>query len=240
MNETQQRIESFVKLLAAEFGHRLQCVVLTGSHARGEARPSSDIDVWVFLDAVRSSDLTTIGQIVERLGPGPELNPQCTSFAEVNSGAFRGQFSPVQLHLDGVILHGRLDVPKPSPEEVLNQAGAIAAFVMMNARHYITVSEPEETLAQGKLEKWVLKLLMWALRYEAFWRGGMYLRSLVDLEKHTFSPEAVHLVQVYQQLLERTFCGPWMPVVKQAEVVAGQVMKIAEKVQSKVDLTPSP
>jgi len=215
--------------MAEAFGDRSKCIVLTGSHARGEALPSSDIDLWVFLDEVQFFDLTTIGNIVERVGPGREINPQCTSFSEVNSGIFRDQFSPVQLHMDGVILQGQLDLPKPSPTDLLNQAGTIAACVMLSARHYITAQEPEEHLAKGKLQKWLLKPLMWALRYEIGWRVGRYPRSFAHIMQHAFSPEAIRLVQVYQQLLEQTFSGPWIPEVKRAESVARLVMSIAEK-----------
>jgi GrpB-like predicted nucleotidyltransferase (UPF0157 family)/RimJ/RimL family protein N-acetyltransferase/SAM-dependent methyltransferase len=226
LSDVPARAASFAKLLAAEFGGRLQCIVLAGSHARDEARPESDIDVWVFLDEVRASDLAAVGGIVEALGPGPEINPQCVSFAEVRSGAFREQLSSVQLHLDGVILHGRLDLPKPGPTEVRRLAGVLAVSVMMGARHYLAVRESEESLAQGRLEKWVLKPLMWALRYEAFARTGCYPRSLAELAECACSPEAVRLIEIHRQLHERTFAGPWMPVVEQAESVAREVMGV--------------
>jgi predicted nucleotidyltransferase len=231
MSEIQERIESFVKQMSAGFGSRLKCIVLTGSHARGDALPSSDIDTWVFLDDVHQADLSAIGQIVQQLGPGPEVNPQCTSFTEVRSGTFRDQFSPIQLHMDGLIIHGELDLPQPSPKDLLRQAGAIAAFVMMSARHYVTVRETEERLARGKLQKWVLKPLMWALRYEASWREDLYPRTLPDLSKAAFSPEAVRLVGVYQQLLENRFSGPWMREVEQAESVAREIIEITERTQ---------
>jgi hypothetical protein len=38
------------------------------------------IDTGVFLDDFNRADLSRIGQIVQQLGPDPEVNPQRTSF----------------------------------------------------------------------------------------------------------------------------------------------------------------
>jgi predicted nucleotidyltransferase len=42
-------LNRYVEVLRREFGDRLVSVVLFGSHARGEARPESDIDVLVIV-----------------------------------------------------------------------------------------------------------------------------------------------------------------------------------------------
>ena len=47
-------LERYAALLRCEFGRRVDRVVLFGSHARGSARPGSDIDVLVVI-----RDLTT-------------------------------------------------------------------------------------------------------------------------------------------------------------------------------------
>ncbi len=227
MHDTRTRLRSFVEMLAARFGTRLRCVVLTGSHARGDALPSSDVDVWVVLDESDTPDLAAVGEVVARVGPGAELNAQCTTFEEAGSAAFREQFHPIQLHLDGVVLHGELALPRPTANEMRRQAGALAAMAMMGARHYIVGREPEASLAAGKLRRWVLGPLMWALRYDAHARGAPYPRSLPELSSAVRSAEAAHLVELYAKLQRGAFAGPWRPEVARAERCAAALRAAA-------------
>ncbi len=228
MIEIKTRIDTFVKQVSDHFGNRLTCMILTGSHARGEASPDSDIDIWVFFDHVRNDDLRNIGKIIQGLGPGPEINPQCVSFAEVTSGIFRDQFSPLQLHVDGIVLYGELALPKPAKAEILKQIRTIVTFVMMSARHYITVQESEKSLANGKLQKWILKPLMWALRYEVLWRKGEYPRSLNNLKQTAFSEDARQCVDTYQCLLNATYSSSYLPEVERASNVAASLLQTVE------------
>ena len=50
-------LEAYVAMLQARFGHQLVDVLLFGSKARGDAGPSSDIDVLVVLDTSEAKHL---------------------------------------------------------------------------------------------------------------------------------------------------------------------------------------
>jgi uncharacterized protein len=53
----EQRLAAeFARRVRAYFGDRVRDLRLFGSRARGEARPDSDMDIWVLLDDVDSAD----------------------------------------------------------------------------------------------------------------------------------------------------------------------------------------
>jgi predicted nucleotidyltransferase len=210
--------------LLASFGRRAECLVLYGSQSRGDAQPTSDVDICFFLDSVTLSDLHIVGTVIESLHSEQEINVQCTTFREMASSPFQAGFRPLPLHFEGRILHGDLCLPSPSSRDALAEAGAIAAFVMLGCRHYITGQESEEVLASNKLKNWVLKPFMWALRYEVFARTGTYPLKLDALSVSACSETAQSLVRTFQQLLSGTFNSPCIPVVETTESVATELM----------------
>ena len=64
-------LEDFASRVTAAFPGRVACLGLQGSRGRGEARPDSDIDMVVILDALDYGDLGRLRQAVEGL-PGRE------------------------------------------------------------------------------------------------------------------------------------------------------------------------
>lgn len=223
------RVERFKTEVLAAFGSRAECLVLTGSQARGDTHAASDVDLWLFLDELSVPDLHRVGDIVKKSGTAPELNVQCATSREVASGAFREGFSPLQLHFGAQILHGELRLPSPSREDILAEAASLAAFVMMSCRHYIVGQESEAALAKGKLDHWVLKPLSWALRYEVLARTGTYPRELEELTEVAWSEEARELVRIFQQLRTSQFTSRYMPVVERAEATAKQLIRDIEE-----------
>ncbi len=222
--EWEKRINSFRDNCIAIFGDRLECLVLTGSYARGDYSPQSDIDLWVFINKLSSEDLEQVGAIMKRMEYKPELNPQCTSIAEFQTSAFKNQFTHAQFYLDGNVLFGKLPSPATTPREMGLTASSIAAMVLMSARHYITVNESEESLAKGRLQKWVLKPLMWALRYRCFSSTNKYPKTLPELHAAVNEPDEKLLVEIFQKLSEDEYSGSCMEIVKMAEGVARRLL----------------
>ncbi len=67
-------LAQFVSSCKAAFGGRLAFVGLQGSHARGEANASSDIDMVVILDEVHIEDLKKYREIVDSM---PDSEKAC-------------------------------------------------------------------------------------------------------------------------------------------------------------------
>ena len=55
-------------------------------------------------------------------------------------------------------------------------------------------------ISKGKLRTWILKPLMWALRYEALYRTGVFPKKLKDLKDGTFNQSAKTLIDTYDKL----------------------------------------
>lgn len=218
VKDGNRALDKFKRDAIAHFGIRIECLILTGSYARHDARTDSDIDLWLLLDSVAMADLDAIGDLIGSLGPVPELNVQCTTFAEL--GRFGGAMNLLQLHVEGKILHGSLRFDPPSAPEIRQQARRIAAEVLMSARHYLTARESDTALAQGKLDRFVLKPLMLALRYETRARTGHYPNSLSDLSRLAFSEEARSLVDIRRRYLDTAFDRPYRPIIQRVEHVA--------------------
>ncbi|MAF12160.1 hypothetical protein CMK11_17075 [Candidatus Poribacteria bacterium] len=216
-------VAQFREVAVAAFGHRVECLLLGGSHARGDAHASSDIDVLLLLDEVSPHDLQRVACIIASIPSHCELNVQCASTVEMRM--FRGAFEPAQFHLDGIVLHGELSLPPLTDDDVRGAAARIGAEVLMSCRHYMTAREPEAALAAGKLRAWVLKPLMWALRYEGYARLGEYPRDLATLHDVAFSPDAQALVDTYRQMLAGGFDGECLPIVDLTETVARDLLR---------------
>lgn len=218
-----ERVQQFAERVVERLGGLVECVVLTGSHARGDARPDSDIDVWVFLAEVTDRALREVGAVVSAMEEGPEVNPQCLTFAEARCAGFRKGFSVLQLHLEGVVLHGALKLPEPTRAQVHEECLELAAFCLMSARHYVTVAEPDEALGR-KLEPWLLKPLVWAIRHETFLRTGKYLKPTQDLLDAITEPDRRAIVTAYREFRLRRQAGPFMPLVHTAARVCGSLI----------------
>jgi predicted nucleotidyltransferase len=212
-----EKIELFKSKCVSVFGERLECLVLTGSCARGDFTPSSDIDLWVFIKNLCLEDIQTVGKIVSVIGKPPEINPQCTSFEELKYLSIKDQFEPVQLYVESRVLYGSLPGPAPSKTEIKKYALSVAGFGLMIARHYIASGESEESLAKNKYVKWSLQPLIWAYRCRVFLVTSKYPRSIKDLQYSLSSNEEKEIVKIYTQILTGEFKGPYMKAIEMAE-----------------------
>lgn len=215
-----EKIELFKSKCISAFGERLECLVLTGSYARGDYISQSDIDIWVLIKNLCLEDIQKVGEIVTEIGKTPEINPQCTSIAELKYKAFRDQFDPVQLYIGSQMLYGSLPDPAPSESDILNYALSLASFSLMSARHYLAVNETEESLSKCKLLKWVIRPFVWALRYRIFCKTSKYPRKLEDLTSSLTDVQEKEIVWIFGQLLSGKFKGNYKNTVSKVGTAA--------------------
>jgi predicted nucleotidyltransferase len=196
-----KKIELFKSKCVSAFGERLECLVLTGSYARGDYTPQSDIDIWVFVENLSIEDVIAVSKMVAEIGKPPDINPNCASFEELNSFPLRDQFDPAQLYIEGRIICGSLPEPSPTPAEIKKYALSVAAFGLMLARHYIAAGETEESLAKNKYVKWSYQPLIWAYRCKAYLKSSVYPRNLEDLRNALTGADQKEIVNVYSQII---------------------------------------
>lgn len=172
-------VHEFSEKVARQFGDRCVAVVLSGSFARGDDHGGSDVDLLVLLDSLTTEDLRVVGQIVRDIQSQHEVNPAVVDILEYQR--YPDLFDHLSYKHDGILLFGRLPDVLSCRETELQRARRIAQEVLMSARHYIAVSEPEAKLRSGKLFTYIQKPLSYALRYYHYSVHVTYVRPYSKL-----------------------------------------------------------
>lgn len=185
-HDYRRLIHAFSARTVAAFPGNLRSIVLSGSHARGEAREGSDIDLWCVFETLSPAILQEVGAITRSLPHAAatvELNSQCVTAAEIDAPAFGHAIQPLILSLEGIPVFG--DKPRfpASAETIAACWQSILAEVLLSIRHYLSVAEPAENLTHEKLRRWVLKPLLFGLRIYVYGRTAHYPISLAQLDE---------------------------------------------------------
>ena len=176
--------------------NNLISIFLTGSFARGEATENSDLDVWCIFNELDTSIMTKIGDISRNLPINydkMEINSQCMTIKEFNSGFFSKFLAYPIIYFEGVLLFGN-DIAKKDVQDVdvENIYKGFLAEILLSIRHYISVNEPVEKLTHHKIKTWVLKPLMFALRLERYLNKKEYPLKINDLlSAYDFPPKSI-------------------------------------------------
>lgn len=177
-------INCFIKEIREKLENNLISIYLAGSYARGEATPKSDIDIWCFLNEADTVSLKKVANIIQALPinyKDLELNVQCLTVTELYNKDYYNSFSLLHSYFEGVLLFGKEIIKKPTVEQCVVSFQNLITQVIMSIRHYITVSEPQEKLANGKLHNWVLKPLSFEMRIERYISTELYPVTRQDL-----------------------------------------------------------
>jgi predicted nucleotidyltransferase len=192
----EKLIPELIKQIIHGFGSNIHSIYLTGSYARGDETNQSDIDVYCFFASLSAQDLAKVGHIVKGISAMygvAELNLQCLTVDEYSQYGFQYFVSPL-FYFEGKLVYGALLVQEPQLGELVQFAERILADAMMSARHYMTVRESKEKLADGRLKRWVLKSICIALRIENYLGHRFFPLSYTELMDHVQSPEDKQVV----------------------------------------------
>ena len=184
-NDYETLINCFIKqLIEAEKGN-IVSIFLQGSFARGEATDNSDIDIVCIFKTLNIGILAKISVITENLPINYnqlELNAQCITLDEFESGHFSNFFSYSILRFESILLWGEnIFTYTVQGEEIEKTYKKLLAEVLLGIRHYITVNESPEKLTHKKIKTWILKPLMFALRLERYFYSNQYPIAISDL-----------------------------------------------------------
>jgi predicted nucleotidyltransferase len=192
----EELIPELIKQIKHDFLSNIHSIYLTGSYSRGDETKQSDIDVYCFFDSLSAQDLAEVGHIVRGVSTlygVTELNLQCITVDEYSQYGFQYFISPL-LYFEGKLLYGAPMMKEPQTGELIQFAERILADATMNARHYMTVREPKEKLADGRLKRWVLKSICIALRIGNYLEHRYFPLSYIDLMNNVQSPRDKQIV----------------------------------------------
>jgi predicted nucleotidyltransferase len=178
-------LDEFVKALVEKQTDNIKAIILTGSYARGEATDSSDLDVWCLFKHIDTNVLASVGEVARTLPihyDDLEVNAQCLTTDEFERGHFSNFISPTIIHFEAVLLYGDYSLNEIQLSEIEFTYKKFMAEVLLSVRHYISVDEPKENLSYRKLNAFILKPLIFALRLERYLKTGNYPLSTKDLQ----------------------------------------------------------
>jgi len=185
-------LNSFIEQISEAEQNNIVSIFLTGSFARGEATENSDLDVWCVFKKLNPEILSKVGLITRSLPISYnqlEVNAQCLTAEEFNSGYFAKFLAYPIIFLESVLLFGEdiaaKEIQDGETEKVYKE---FLAEILLSIRHYISVNEPVEKLTFQKIKTWVLKPLMFALRLERYSHTSKYPLTSTDLLNAYESP----------------------------------------------------
>lgn len=177
-------IGEFVDMLKEKQGGNLLSVYLAGSCARGDGGKNSDLDIFCIFGEVNTGVLSDVGFCARNNSvsyESVEINSQCMSIVEFQSGEFNAWSERSVRALDSVLLYGEDLCGVPAKSEIEAIYKKYAAEIIMSIRHYISVDEPKEKLTHGKIKAYILKPLMFALRLEIYCKKDIFPLSEKEL-----------------------------------------------------------
>ena len=106
--ELNERYRPIIGALKRNFANRLKCVVLFGSQARGEARPNSDHDLLVVIEALPAEPLARQRTVRQVLLPILAELPGTINFVAKTPEEVAANLTPLLLDVcvDGICLYG--------------------------------------------------------------------------------------------------------------------------------------
>ena len=77
-----ESVNLFTSAVIQLLGDDLQAVILAGSFAREEEKPTSDIDLFLLVKSLDNQTMTEIGEIVKGISTDHEINPAVVQLSE--------------------------------------------------------------------------------------------------------------------------------------------------------------
>lgn len=166
--------ERFVRAVEGAFGARIVCAGIQGSRARGEAKPSSDIDTVLILDELTKEDLTVYRALLQTL---PDADLICGFVSGKAELACWEPSELVSFYFDTLPLRGDLEFLRPNltAEAARRAVHGGACGIYHACCHNVLFDRSAEVLLS------LYKAAFFVLRTKAFCETGEFFRREDEL-----------------------------------------------------------
>ena len=166
--------ETFVRAVSGAFGSRVVCAGIQGSRARGEAKPSSDIDTVLILDELTAEDLAVYRALLQTL---PDSDLICGFVSGRAELACWETSELVSFYFDTLALAGDLEFLRPLV------TAASARRAVLDGACGIYHACCHNCLFDGSMEllRSLYKNAFFVLRAKHFYETGVFLRREDEL-----------------------------------------------------------
>jgi len=167
-------INDLAKKLEKTFGNRLLFIGLQGSYRRGEAKPTSDIDVVVILDELGIGDLKKYKQII---GTMPDNEKACGFISGKNEIKNWPKMEIFQFKNDTKAIFGSLDnlLPEVTKNDIETYIKTSSATLYHMVVHSYLYDKTYDNI------KMVLKSLFFMFQAVEYLRNGKYISTKKEL-----------------------------------------------------------
>ena len=177
-------IEEFTYKVGQTFPNRVWFIGLQGSYGRGEATETSDIDVVVILDELRTNDLKAYREMLDTL-PNREL---VCGFISGKDELLNWETSDLfQFYYDTAPIKGTLDcLLEKIDKHTVKRAIKIGACNIYHACVHNCVHEKSDDILRS-----LYKSAVFVLQAIYFYETGKYIKSKTELQNAINPPSAV-------------------------------------------------
>ena len=172
--DLQSWSETFVRAVSGAFGSRVVCAGIQGSRARGEAKPSSDIDTVLILDELTAEDLAVYRALLQTL---PDSDLICGFVSGRAELACWETSELVSFYFDTLALAGDLEFLRPlvTAESARRAVHGGACGIYHACCHNCLFDNSTELLLE------LYKNAFFVLRAKHFCKTGVFLRREDEL-----------------------------------------------------------
>lgn len=168
-------MERAIGALKAEFGDRLLVVGLQGSMRRGEAAPTSDIDILIVLETLSANDLLRCRRVLDTLPAGHRAHGFTCGRAELAAWPRSEIFAFAQ---DVRVYYGELEPLLPAVDRRDIEEGArLAVAGIYHLAAHTLLSEPDPAGHRAGLQK----LLFFAMLQTTYLCCGTFAATRAEL-----------------------------------------------------------
>lgn len=184
MIEIESWLKLFTEKLEYTFSSRIWFIGLQGGYGRGEATETSDIDVVVILDELRTNDLKAYREMLDTL-PNREL---VCGFISGKDELLNWETSDLfQFYYDTAPIKGTLDcLLEKIDKHTVKRAIKIGACNIYHACVHNFIHEKSDDILRS-----LYKSAVFVLQAAYFYETGKYIKSKTELQNAINPPSAV-------------------------------------------------